>query len=85
MEYSSLSSLLTPSKESIFGIELEGDCRLCGGTVLSGFSTATSPMMKSRSELEQALKDAIEELFESLSVSYVLSRLSLAPSFSGIT
>lgn len=45
VEYSSLSSFPTPSSESIFGIELEGGCFLCGGTELSGFSTTTSPMV----------------------------------------
>lgn len=45
VEYSSLSSPPIPSKESIFGIELNGACFLCGATTLAEFSTATALMV----------------------------------------
>ena len=53
MEYSSLPSVFKPSRESIFGMELEGACLLCGAIVLAGFSTATSPMFDNCSDRYQ--------------------------------
>ena len=54
MEYSSLPSVFKPSRESIFGMELEGGCLLCGAIVFAGFSMATSPIFVNCSDEYQA-------------------------------